>query len=131
MHNQSSSLNHQLLGQLPHPASLERYREGVQRALEGNAKRIARERLWTTLFWVFCVASAVAWLWFSPAMTNLPRAPFLACLFFFWGGVEVVKHYINACRVDLMKELKQLQLQVFDLEAVAAGPAKKENSRQT
>ena len=53
---------------------------------------------------------------FTTESAHLPRAPFLACIFFIWGGVEILKHYINSSRIDLLKEIKQLQLQVFDLE---------------
>lgn len=116
MPNEFDLLRRQLLGQLPDPASIARYRESVTRSLEKNSRHIRRERLLVTLFWIFCVASAVAWLWFSPDMARVPRTPFLACIFFLWGGIELIKHYINACRVDLMKEIKQLQAQVFDLE---------------
>ena len=51
---------------------------------------------------------------------QLPRGPFLACIFFTWGGVEVLKHHINSSRVDLLKEVKELQLQVFELQESAA-----------
>jgi hypothetical protein len=105
-----------LLGQLPQPADLAQHRERVSQMLEQNQKRIRRERVAVTAFWIFCAVSATAWMWFSADGAHLPKAPFLACIFFTWGGVEVVKHHINACRIDLLKEVKQLQLQTFELE---------------
>jgi hypothetical protein len=109
-------LRDRLLGQVPVPDDVKTYRDAVTRMVQQNDKRIQRERVFITAFWIFCVASSIAWLWFSPQSAGLPRAPFQACIILIWGGVEVVKHYINACRVDLMKEIKQLQVQVFELQ---------------
>lgn len=33
---------------------------------------------------------------------GLPRGPFLACVFFTWGGAEIFKYYIDACRIALV-----------------------------
>jgi len=109
-------LRDRLLGRVPQPADVASYRARMTQMLDDNQKKIKLEHYLVKAFWIFCVASAVAWLWFSAASANLPREPFLACIFFIWGGVELVKHHINASRIDLLKEIKQLQLQVFDLE---------------
>lgn len=116
------SLRDRLLGREPKPTDLADYRQLVSSTIEKNRKRIQRERLFVTLFWIFCAVSATAWLWFSADAARLPRGPFLACIFFTWGGVEIVKHYVNSCRVDLLKEIKELKLQVFELRESAASP---------
>jgi hypothetical protein len=124
MDKESNELRDRLLGQTPRPGDLASYRQRVTAMVQSNAERIRRERLLATLFWIFCAASATAWLWFSADSARLPRGPFLACVFFTWGGVEIVKHYINALRIDLLKEIKELQLQVFELQNSAHTPAK-------
>lgn len=116
MDNESNELRDRLLGQVARPGDLANYRQRVTAMIASNAARIRRERILATLFWIFCAASATAWLWFSADSAHLPRGPFLACVFFTWGGVEIVKHYINTSRVDLLKEIKELQLQVFELQ---------------
>jgi len=116
MPTNSDPLRDRLLGQLPKPTDLAQQRAHVSEVVEQNQKRIRLERAIVTAFWIFCAVSATAWMWFSADSARLPRGPFLACLIFTWGGVEVVKHYINVCRIDVLKELKQLQLQVFELE---------------
>ncbi len=58
-------------------------------------------------------------VWFSADSARLPRGPFLACIFFTWGGVEIVKQHINTARVDILKEIKQIQVQVFELQAAS------------
>lgn len=111
------SLRDRLLSEGPNPGDLAQYRQHVSSLLDAHQKRLGRERIWVTGFWIFCAASATAWLWFSAESAHLPRGPFVACLFFLWGGVERVKHSIRAARLDLLKEIKQLQVQLFALQA--------------
>ena len=113
---ESDLLRDRLLGRAAQAVDAAQYRASVCQTIERNDKRIRRERLAVTAFWILCAVSATMWLWFSADAARLPRTPFLACIFFTWGGVEVVKHYVNSCRIDLLKEIKQLQLQVFELD---------------
>lgn len=122
MQTDHDPLRDRLLGQMPLPADVAQHRARVNQMIEANQKRIRRERIFVTAFWIFCVVSATVRLWFSAESARLPREPFLACIFFTWGGVEIVKHHINSCRIDLLKELKQLQLQVFELEQTYKQP---------
>jgi hypothetical protein len=119
MEPNDNSIRDRLLSESPNPGDLAGYRQQVSSSIEASQKRLRRERLLVTGFWIFCAVSATAWLWFSADAARLPRGPFLACIFFTWGGVEVVKHYVNAVRVDVLKEIKQIQLQVFTLQAEA------------
>jgi hypothetical protein len=113
----TNDLRQRLLAQLPQPEKLSQYREQVTATIEKEQKRLRVERLAVTLFWIFCAASATAYLWFGNSSSQLPRSPFLACIFFLWGGVELLKHHIHAAQVQIQKEIKQLQLQVLALQA--------------
>src|SRR3954468_19204274 len=108
MQKPNDPLREQLLGRIPSPADIGAYREIVTRQIERDQNSIKRKAIAAKIFWVFCAVSATAWLWFSAETAHLPRAPFLACIFFTWGGVEVVKHHIDRCRIDMLKEIKQL-----------------------
>lgn len=123
MRQEDDALRNRLLGLETGPADLPQYCARVRETIASDQRRIRRERYATRAFWIFCAASAVAWLWFSAGAAHFPREPFLACIFFAWGGVEMVKHYVNSCRVDLLKEIKQLQLQVFELQEADRGRA--------
>ncbi len=112
-----------LLSQLPQPENYSQYRDQVAAAIETDRKRMRVEQVLTMLFWIFCAASATAYLWFGNSSSQLPRAPFLACIFFLWGGVELLKHRIHAAQIELQKEIKQLQLQVLALQAGRTGNA--------
>jgi hypothetical protein len=66
MENRDDSFRDRLLAHLPQPANLADYRQEVASMLEKNQKRIRRERLAVTAFWVFCAVSATIYLWFDP-----------------------------------------------------------------
>jgi hypothetical protein len=117
MESNENSFRDRLLSGSPMPDDLAKYRQTVSAVIGSNEKRLRRERILITAFWIFCALSATAWLWFSAESAGLPRGPFLACIFFTWGGVEVVKHYVNAARVDMLKEMKQIQVQMFAMQA--------------
>jgi hypothetical protein len=122
MQTPNDPLRDRLLGRVPQPADLASYKASVTQLLDQNQKSIKRERIFVTAFWIFCVVSATVRLWFSAESAHFPREPFLACIFFVWGGVEMVKHHINSSRVEVLKEIKQLQLHVFELDQALAGP---------
>jgi hypothetical protein len=113
----SDSIRERLLARLPDPTNPEAYRNSVADTLERGQKRIRRESILVKLFWIFCVVTTATYLWFTAESSQLPRAPFLACIFFLWGVMEIIKHYINSCRTDLLTEIKQLQLQILELQA--------------
>lgn len=117
MNSNDHSLRDRLLSESPKPDDLTTYRQAVLSLIGSNEKRLRRERILVTAFWIFCAISATVWLWFSAESGGMPRGPFLACIFFTWGGVELVKHYVNAARVDVLKEIKQVQVQMFALQA--------------
>jgi len=84
---------------------------------ENAQRRVQIQRRFTTAFWIFCAASATAYLWFGSSAGQFPRAPFLACIFFLWGGVELIRHSIAALQVELQKDIRHLQVQVLELRA--------------
>jgi len=115
-HEFDHSLRDRLLSQGVQPGDLEAYRAEVASLAESDRRRVQREHVVVVAFSIFCGACALAWLWFDTESARLPRGPFLAILFFVWGGVEVLKHRIHAARVELLKEIKQLQIQLMELK---------------
>jgi hypothetical protein len=107
----------ELLSHLPAETDLAGYREQVAKTLQENQRRIRLERVLATAFWIFCAVTAAMYIWFGDTNSQLPRGPFLACIFLILGGVEIVKHYVHSAQVELQKEVKQLQVQVFELQS--------------
>lgn len=121
MTNDPDSIREHLLQQLPTLDTATVYKAPIAKTLERNETNIGRERIWVTTFWVFCVLSAASYIWFGPGASQMPRGPFLACIFLMWGSLEVLKHHINSSRLDLLKEIKQVQVQLVDLQASRNG----------
>jgi hypothetical protein len=116
----NNDVRDRLLSHLPAAADLAAYRKEVAATLEKNQKRIRLERILATLFWIFCAVTAAIYIWFGNNGSQFPRAPFLACIFLLLGGVEILKHHIHSAQVELQKEVKQLQVQVLELQSSIA-----------
>ena len=118
----NNDMRDRLLSHLPPATDLSVYRQQVAATLEKNQKRIRLERLLATLFWIFCAVTCTVYIWFGNGGSQFPRAPFLACIFLLFGGVEILKHHIHSAQVELHKEIKQLQVQVFELQSFLGPP---------
>ena len=120
MEPKDEKMQDRLLSHLPKkPANLTDYRKEVAVLLEKNDKAFLREKWGARALWLFCVVLGVSYLWFSGAGHDTPKAAWLGSLACFWlivGAVEVLKHFINRTRVELLKEVKQVQLQVLELQ---------------
>jgi hypothetical protein len=117
--SQDNGFRDRLLLNLPDPSDLATYRKQVASTIEKNQKRIRLERFLANSFWVFCAFVATAYIWFSNGASQVSRAPFLACIFLLLGAVELIKHHIHSAQVELQKEVKQLQVQVLELQLFA------------
>ncbi len=118
MEPNSEGIRDGLLSRLPQPANLADYRREVSSLLDKNEKRLLREKWGAGATWFFMVGLGVALLWSGERYVGASRAAWfgsLACYCLIFGAVELLKHFINRARVDLLKETKQLQLQVLEL----------------
>jgi len=119
MEPKDEKMQDQLLSRLPNLSNSAAYRREVALLLEKNEKAFLREKWGARALWFICVGLGVMYLWFSGARLDSPKAAWYGCLACFWlviGAVEVLKHFINRSRVELLKEIKQVQLQVLDLQ---------------
>jgi len=114
------SIRDRLLEHLPQPANLAAYREEVTSTLEKNQKRLRLEGGYTAAMWLLavgfftaCVMKGVKWL-------DTPRGHFMefvVLLLLVTGAVEILKHAVNSSRVEMLKEVKQVQLQMLEMQA--------------
>jgi hypothetical protein len=106
MEQANSSVRDRLLSRLPQPENLPAYREEVSAALAKNEKTFRRQKWATGALWIYVIGFAVIPLtmgWLRLDTRN--------------GAVELLKLFINRNRVEILKELKQVQLQVLELQA--------------
>ena len=122
MEKKNNSLREQLLSRLPQPENLASYREEVSSLIAKQEK---------ALFWEKFAATSVAWLgfavflvitfnrnWFPKLDTHGAILLYsLAGFLIFAGSVHGLGIRISRSKVDLLKEVKQVQLQVLELES--------------
>ena len=110
-----------LLSHLPQPANLAAYREEVASLLEKKEKALRREKRVVMELWIFVVVVSGLFLWMGGQHLDTLKGPYfvsLACFWFLFGMVFQVGYTINRSRVDLLKEIKQIQVQVLELHAL-------------
>lgn len=115
------SIRERLLSDLPRPANLGAYQEEVRSLLAANEKRLRRSKGTVVRVWIFVGAVSVPFLWMAGAHFNTSQGNWFLGLTAFWvlfGAVEIAKYIGLQGRVELLKELKQIQLQVLELHAL-------------
>jgi hypothetical protein len=121
MEQGNSSVRDRLLARLPQPENLAAYREETEVLLAKHERCI----FWGEKF----PGLAVTWLalavWLAVNSSWGPKVDTngkillesLAGLLLFTGGLGLVGYRISRSKVDLLKEVKQLQLQVLEVQA--------------
>ena len=117
----SESMGELLLSRLPRPANLPAYQDEMRSLLEKNEKTL-RQNKWTVRrVWIFVIAVSIPCLWMAGAHFNTPQGNWFLGIVCFWvlfGAIEIAKYGHNKARVELLKELKQIQLQVLEVQAL-------------
>jgi cobalamin biosynthesis protein CobD/CbiB len=119
----NENIRERLLARLPQPENMAAYREEVASMLEKNEKGFRREKRYVGALWVSMVVLSTVFLCVGASRLNTPVGAglvSLACLLILYGACELLKHFINRSRVEILKEVKQLQLQVLELHALVA-----------
>jgi len=123
MEHRGEGIGQRLLSRLPQPSNMAAYREEVASLLAKNEKTLRRNKGTVVRVWIFVVIVAAPFLWLAGVHFNTPQGNWflgLACFWVLFGAVEVVKYVVQQNRVELLKELKQTQLQVLELHGLLA-----------
>jgi hypothetical protein len=121
MEHRGESLGERLLSRLPRPANLAAYQEEVTSLLAKNEKALRRNKWTVVRVWIFVVAVAGPFLWMAGRHFNTPQGNWflgLACFWVLFGAIEIAKYVAHQGRVEVLKELKQIQLQVLELHGL-------------
>jgi type VI protein secretion system component VasF len=121
MEKGSDGLREQLLARLPKSENVAAYRESTEALLAKHERAVFWERVTgRTVTWlglaVFMFANST---WARPRLDSNGTALLdaLAVVLFFTGALNLLGYSINRSKVDLLKEVKQVQLQVLELQA--------------
>ena len=121
MEPKNDSIRERLLSRLPEPANLPAYREEVTSLLEKKEKEVRRERRVMIELWVFTIVVSILFLWMGAQRMDTVMGPyFMGCagFWFLFALVYFVAHSISRSRLALLKEVKQVQVQVLELHAL-------------
>ena len=118
MEKQNDNLRERLLARLPQPESLTSYREETASLLARHEKALFWEKVPAT---VLSLAAVGLFLmatcnWGLKLATREIQFLFAgACVFYFVSAVIELRYVIYRNRVELLKEVKQVQLQILEL----------------
>ena len=110
----------------PDPVKLARYRAEVDAMLEQNEKSLRWQKWFAGGLWVYCVLLATAFLVGFGFIAETPRwVPALGTVFVLLiaAAVELGKYFLSRVRLELLREIKGLELQVRALASPATSTA--------
>jgi hypothetical protein len=120
MENGSKGLREKLLARLPQPENREAYREETTALMA----RYQRELFWEkvtarTLMLIGGIIFMIANLRSGLKLDANAKIVFdvMDAVFYFLGAIYQVGYEVSRSKVDLMKEVKQVQLQLLELQA--------------
>jgi hypothetical protein len=118
MEKQNDSMRERLLARLPQPENLAAYREETAALLAKHEKALFWEKVASKVGYVLAAIMVALWL-FGRTPTAAMRQSYwpLAGFAYFLGAVADLRYRIYQSKVDLLKEAKQVQLQVLELQA--------------
>jgi hypothetical protein len=119
MEKQNETLRDRLLARLPQPENVATYQAETATLLAKHEKAL----FWEKAPSILCSGIAVAilwatWFWGNKLGVATTHSFLLgAGLFYFLGAIGDLRYRIIRNKVDLLKEIKQLQLQVLEVQA--------------
>jgi hypothetical protein len=122
MGKQPEPLRERLLAQFePDRAKLATYVKEVEAMLEKNDRTLRVQKWYAGAIWFFVVALGTSFLVLGGQRGDTPVDAFLgiiACFFMIGAAVELVKYFINRSRVEMLKEVKGLELQLLEIKEI-------------
>jgi len=121
MEPQSDNLRERLLANLPQPGNLAQYREETATLLAKHERALFWEK-WTAHTISFCglvVMALYFWITKGRGMASGadPYLYWIALFFMLLAGIFGLSAAIHASQIATLKELKQVQLQILELQA--------------
>jgi hypothetical protein len=118
MAQQSNDLRERLLAALPEPENLAAYREQTAALLTKHARALRWEKITATTF-VSLAAVLFVWSFYPGSLgaAGVYSFRFGSALLYFIGAIYAVQFKVYDSQVATLKEIKQVQLQILELQA--------------
>ena len=121
MAQQTNDLRERLLAALPQPENLAAYREETATLLTKHARALRWEKYTANMLCLLAVAMVFLWNHGPWSARISPSAliwlQIMSGVFFFMGVSYTVRYEIYGRQVATLKEIKQVQLQILELQA--------------
>ena len=115
----SNDLRERLLAALPQPENLAAYREETAALLAKHATALRWDKITAATF--IWLALGLTFLWNHGPWRNgtsaLHGLQFASVVFCFMGAIYFLRHEIYSVQIGTLKEIKQVQLQILELQA--------------
>jgi hypothetical protein len=111
-------LRDRLLAQQVLPADrLAQYRKEVDAMLEQNEKTLRRQKWYAGALWIYAVLLTTAFLVMSGLIGTPPGIvmSFFGVFLMVGAAVELLKYFLNRGRVEMLKEVKRLEIQLLEI----------------
>jgi hypothetical protein len=122
MGKQPEPLRERLLAQFePDRDKLATYAKEVRTMLEKNERTLRLQKWYAGTIWFFVIALGTSFLVLGGQRGDTPVGAMLgivACFFMIGAAVELVKYFINRNRVEMLKEVKGLELQLLEIKEI-------------
>jgi formate dehydrogenase assembly factor FdhD len=116
MEKQNDSMRERLLARLPQPENLAAYREETASLLAKHEKALFWEKMLPTVVSFIAIVMAIIW-WQKIATTPTHFIWLWVGFLLLVGAISDLRYRIYRSRVDTLKEVKQVQLQILELQA--------------
>ncbi len=87
--------------------------------LEQEQKRLKRKKWVTGTLWIYLVLLCTGFLFLAGSAEDPTRKLWFGILAAFWltfGGIMLIQHWIDRCRVALQEQIAEMRLQLADLQ---------------
>lgn len=117
MAQQSNDLRDRLLASLPQPERLANYRDETATLLAKHARALRWDKVLANTVVLFAVASLTLSSFWHLDPSTLNRLQIGSAALYFIGLILQVNYRIYGSEVATLKEIKQAQLQILELQA--------------
>jgi hypothetical protein len=118
MSHESERLRDRLLAHAaPAADRLDAYRTEVRTMLDKKRRVLERQRRISSTMWIFLVLLCTAFLLLGGMRGGEERLWFgiLACFWFLFGAVFLLRYFLDRNRLEFLKEIKGLEVRILEL----------------